>query len=68
MFYYMKGKDERLNFVVFDRFMRNFEMKSEEIQNLADKHPDQFDSYLKFKKKIFEHDKDDHAVDLFDNQ
>lgn len=54
MFYYMKGKEDNINFVIFDRFMRNIQASSKDIENMSRKHPDEFTIYLNFKKKITE--------------
>lgn len=40
MFYYMIGKNEKINFIIYDCFMRNVEMDSVAIQDLQKDHPD----------------------------
>lgn len=42
MFYYMKGeaKAKAINFVALDKFLRNIELNSTDVQRLEEHHPD----------------------------
>jgi hypothetical protein len=40
MFYYMIGKNNRINFAVYDCFMRSVEIDNSMIEEFQNKHPD----------------------------
>ncbi len=52
MFYYMIGKNNRINFAAYDCFMRSVEIDSNMIEECQNKHPDEYKVYKQFKKKI----------------
>jgi len=56
MFYYMKGykgPTKQVNFTIFDKFLRSIEFGSDFINKNRQKHPDEYDLFQRFYKKIF---------------
>lgn len=71
MFYYMIGKNNnRINFIILDCFLRNIEMDSSHIEELQHKHPDEYNIYKQFKKKVLEKESEQSIImtDLLDKE
>jgi len=68
MFYYMKADNNKINFIIFDCFLRYVEMNNVDIEDLQKEHPDEFSIYLKFKEKITVHEEETHNVDILDKE
>jgi hypothetical protein len=68
MFYFMRGENKQLNFIIFDRKLRHYEFDSTYIIKHKRKNLNEFEEFERFYNEVFGETKNEDTNDLLDRE